>query len=613
MCGIAGEICINSRPSEANWKHISSLMKRRGPDDSGLWSSPDRDCTLVFRRLAILDLSPAGHQPMISEDGRYALVFNGEVYNFRELRKKLEAKGVSFRSTGDSEVVFKALIEWGRDALNLFNGMFALGFYDQLERRLLIARDHAGIKPLYYLTAPEGVVFASQYDQILAHPWRKGLAVSHDAVGLYLRLSYVPAPYAILKNTHMLEPGSWAEFRADGSVQHGQYYSFPQYNKTSLSGVEAYDAVDAAISSAVKRQLISDVPVATFLSGGIDSPLITAKMRAANNVNIEAFTIGTGADVTDESEDAAVYAKQLGVKHIIEHVTSDQAFDMLDDVIDVCGEPFGDFSIFPTMLVSQLASQGYKVILSGDGGDELFWGYTKRAAPMIDGATGFKSPYWMRSARWGLKKMGLLDMPNVLRRYPTFGDWQKNKHTHLSESKLSMIFPGLPNWPSDYPVFDYSGWETDKSAQWLRWNEFTSHLSMVLLKVDRASMFHSMEVRVPLLDREVISVATQVDWQSCLDLKEGKGKLPLRHSLARYTSYQTQSKRGFSVPMGKWLRTSLKSAFERALLERTDVLGIEIDRNALYKIYKDHLSGDTDLAWGLWPLLSLSLWEQRHY
>ncbi len=613
MCGIAGELCTNSPPSGADWDRISSLMKRRGPDDGGLWSSVDRLCTLVFRRLAILDLSPAGHQPMISREGRYALVFNGEIYNFRELRKKLESRGVTFRSTGDSEVELYALMEWGRNALDLFNGMFALAFYDRQEQRLLIARDHAGIKPLYYLKTANGVVFASQYDQILAHPWSRGLTVSQEALALYLRLSYIPAPYAMLENTHMLEPGSWIEFQNDGRMEQSHYYCFPTYQTPSLSGAAAYDAVDSAITAAVKRQLVSDVPVAAFLSGGIDSPLVTAKMRDVSDTRIEAFTIGTGGDVTDESEDAALYAQQLGVKHTLEQVTPDQALEMLDDVITACGEPFGDYSIFPTMLVSRLASQGYKVILSGDGGDELFWGYTKRATALIKQANGFKSPHWLRKARWGLKRAGLGDIPHILKRYPNLGRWQQDKHSHLAESRLQAIFPALPKWPVQYPVFGYSGWETDKTAQWLRWNEFTSHLSMVLLKVDRASMFHSLEVRVPLLDREVISVATQVDWQSCLDIKKQQGKLPLRKSLTNYISHQTQGKRGFSVPMGKWLRTSLQSTFEQALLDRSDILGMEIDRNALHKIYNQHLNGQVDLAWGLWPLLSLSLWEQRHY
>ncbi len=394
MCGIAGELCRAGRSSGADWERISALMKRRGPDSEGNWSSPGGECTMVFRRLAILDLSPAGHQPMVSADGRYVLTFNGEVYNFRELRRRLEGKGRTFRSSGDSEVVLNALMEWGTGALDLFNGMFALALYDQHEQKLLIARDHAGIKPLYYLESGQGMVFASQYDQILAHPWSRGLPVSREALALYLRLSYVPAPYAILEGTHMLEPGSWREYRADGTVREGHYDQFPRYQTPSLRGREAHEAVDAAVTRAVERQLVSDVPVAAFLSGGIDSPLVTAKICAASDTPVEAFTIGTGQDPSDESGDAACYARELGVRHVIEHVTPEQALEMLDDVVTACGEPFGDYSIFPTMLVSRLASRSYKVILSGDGGDELFWGYTKRASQLIGGATGFRAPYW---------------------------------------------------------------------------------------------------------------------------------------------------------------------------------------------------------------------------
>ena len=209
MCGIAGELRFNSRPSQANWEAISKLMQRRGPDDSGAWR--DNHCNLVFRRLSILDLSSAGHQPMVSEDGRYVLVFNGEVYNFPVLRQQLEQKGVRFCSHSDTEVVLYSLIEWGRSALDRFNGMFALGFYDSRERKLLLARDHAGIKPLYYMHHSQGLMFGSQYDQLLAHPWSEGLLFSPAAATLYLHLASVPAPYGILENTFMLEPGGWLE------------------------------------------------------------------------------------------------------------------------------------------------------------------------------------------------------------------------------------------------------------------------------------------------------------------------------------------------------------------------------------------------------------------
>ncbi|HNP61912.1 MAG TPA: hypothetical protein PKM72_13785, partial [Nitrospirales bacterium] len=261
MCGIAGELRFNQAvESKADWEKISALMARRGPNDQGIWTD-HKTCTLVFRRLAIIDLSMNAHQPMTAHNGRYTLVFNGEIYNFQDLRKKLEGRGVRFRSTSDTEVVLYALMEWGTTALERFNGMFALGFFDSVEKRLLLARDHAGMKPLYFLKKAEGMVFASQYNQILAHPLSHNLEVSPEALGLYLRLAYIPAPYALMQDSQMLEPGTWVQFTGNGQIEKGQYFKFPQYEMPKLKGQEALEAVDSAITGAVKRHLISDVPV----------------------------------------------------------------------------------------------------------------------------------------------------------------------------------------------------------------------------------------------------------------------------------------------------------------------------------------------------------------
>ncbi len=612
MCGIAGELCFKDTQVQADWDKISSMMARRGPDDSGIWSD-NECCTLVFRRLAIIDLSLKGHQPMTACDGRYVLVFNGEVYNFMALRKQLESLSVQFCSTSDSEVVLYALIEWGIEALDRFNGMFALAFYDTVEKRLLLARDHAGIKPLYYLIRPEGLVFASQYNQLIAHPWSCNLGVSKESLGLYLRLAYIPAPYALLRDSHMLEPGAWIQVTGEGHVRRGKFFSFPRYETPTLKGDEAIEAVDAAVTVAVKRHLVSDVPVGAFLSGGIDSPMVVAKMKLASTCAIRAFTIGTGENATDESKDAMMYAREIGVEHTIEHVTLDNALSLIDDVIDACGEPFGDYSMFPTMMVSHLASRDYKVMLSGDGGDELFWGYPGRFGSLIKMAQNLQLPYWRRYIREGIYKVFGKEKSHRYSLKRSLGDVHRSMLTHLPELWLLRVFPSLPAWPSDYEAFAYKDCEPNRAAQWSRWNEFVYHLPWVLMKVDRASMFHSLEVRVPLLDREVIEVATQIDWRECLDLDQMIGKLPLRRTLARHVKYQTQAKRGFEVPMGKWLRTSLRTIFEEAVLSRDEILGLRIDKKALRTLFNQHVSGQRDYAWGLWPLLSLSLWVDKHY
>jgi asparagine synthase (glutamine-hydrolysing) len=608
MCGIAGELRFNSNPTQADWDAISKLMMRRGPDDSGAWS--DDRCNLVFRRLSILDLSRAGHQPMVSQDGRYILVFNGEVYNFPELRRQLQQRGVSFRSHSDSEVVLYSLIEWGRDALDRFNGMFALGFYDSLERKLLLARDHAGIKPLYYMQHSQGVMFASQYDQILAHPWSKGLPFSPAASTLYLHLASVPAPYGILENTFMLEPGGWLEVDVDGEIHKGRYYEFPIHQTPLLHGRDAVDAVDEAISSAVKRQMISDVPVGAFLSGGIDSPLVCAKMQQASKGGMHAFTIGARGDVTDESQDAERYARELGIEQTIEYVSPDDAVQLLDDVVSACGEPFGDFSMFPTLLVSRLARKKFTVMLSGDGGDDLFWGYAQHFASMMDGVDDFcHSRGWRLMKQIG-RRLSRSRKSGGSFRHRTFGDWQRAKYSRLPETSLHQVFPQMPDWPDEYDYFDFTGCDRDEAAQWLRRNEFATHLSGILLKVDRASMYNSLEVRVPLLDREVINVAVQIDWSDCFDPVKRIGKIPLRKSLARHVSFQTTEKKGFGPPMGKWLRSSLRPVVEEVLLTRDSLAGVPIDRKALRALYQSHLDG-RDYGWGLWPLLSLALWEHR--
>lgn len=608
MCGIAGELNYSSK-TRADWEHISELMVRRGPDDSGSWH--DESCHLVFRRLAIIDLSQAGHQPMISSDGRYILVFNGELYNYQSLRKVLEQRGIRFRSNTDTEVVLYSLIEWGCiDAINRFNGMFALGFYDTHEKKLFLARDHAGIKPLYWMRHKEGIMFASQYDQILAHPWSKNLSFSSAASTIYLHLGFVPAPYGILEDTHMLEPGSWLQVDSKGNIKSGCYYEIPYKEQPTLFGQNAMEAVNAAIAAAVKRQLVSDVPVGAFLSGGIDSPLICAKMQEVSDVTMRAFTIGTGGDETDESLDAARYAQELGIEQTLVHVNPDDAINMLDDVVKSCGEPFGDFSIFPTLLVSRLARQNFTVMLSGDGGDELFWGYAGRFSSVMSGVNDFKLP-WMyrRLIRIPRRILGIKQRPSSY--HQSIGQWQRDKLTKLPHEWLYKVFPEMPEWPKEYSDFDYQGSDPDEAARWIRRNEFINHLSGVLLKVDRASMYNSLEVRVPLLDREVIDVAMQVDWKTCFDMPNRLGKIPLRKSLARHLDYQTTAKKGFAPPMGRWLRTSLRQYVEEKFLTRENLGGILINRNALYAMYKEHLDG-RDMGWGLWSLVSFALW-QCHY
>ncbi|MDQ6887483.1 MAG: asparagine synthase (glutamine-hydrolyzing) [Gemmatimonadota bacterium] len=592
MCGIVGVLTYREGAggSRESILRAMELMARRGPDASGLWTD-DEACMLGFRRLSILDLSAAGNQPMLSRDGRYALVFNGELYNFREIGKTLGARGVTFRSTGDAEVVLYALAEFGVKVLEQFNGMFGLAFYDTLERRLLLARDHAGIKPLYVLRDREGVLFASQYDQILSHPWARTHGVNDAALSMYLHLGYLPPPYALIDASSTLEPGTWMSFTADRTEQQGRFFEFPRFRRPEISGHAAIEAVDAAITSAVRRQMVSDVPVGVFLSGGIDSPLVAAKMQSVIGTQsaIPAFTLGTRSDATDESPDARRYAEALGLRHVVRHIGSNDVLGLLDDVVAAFSEPHDDYSIFPTLVVSRLAREHVTVVLSGDGGDDVFWGYPGR---MIEPLRQPRNPTGAP--------------PNV-------GAAQLRAHRFVSKRWLEALFPQIPALPGDFPLYAFEGGSVDEVAQWLRWNEYSGHLVRVLQKVDRASMHSSLEVRVPLLDREVLDVAMRVDWQGCVDVQRNVGKLPLRSALARHVTFQTIPKRGFTVPMSTWLRGPLRPVFADLVLSRRDMLGLPINQAALRRLYRTHAMHIERSPWPMWRLLSLALWEARHY
>lgn len=614
MCGIAGVFAFAGSPTgelASDVRAIAERMARRGPDDAGEWS--DARCALGFRRLAILDLSPTGHQPMTTTNERYRLVFNGELYNFRELRAQLITCGQTFRSTGDAEVALVALAEWGPSALARFHGMFALALYDVHEQCLLLARDHAGIKPLHYAVTRAGLVFASQYDQVIAHPWMRDRTVDLGALGLYLRFGFIPSPYGMHAGTRQLEAGTWLRVSRDGRIENERFFTLPHYERPTLVGDAAREAFEDVFSRAVRRHLVADVPVGVLLSGGIDSPLVAAEARRHATGELRAFTIGVDDPMHDETTDAQRHATALGLEHVIERVTREHVVGLVDDVARACTEPTADFSIFPTLIVSRLARRHVKVVLSGDGGDELYWGYPSRFTSAIEQARYFAWPRIARFAAIGARR--------VLRRgtatrdvvaYDTLGTLYQRKHTVMHERDLTRVFPDLPPLPEDFRVFVYDGADTDEAAQWVRWNEFRVHLERILAKVDRASMYHSLEVRVPLLDREVIEVAWRTDWRTCLDTERRLGKRVLRDALARRLPHQTTAKRGFTVPMDDWLRGPLRPLLSDLVLGRTDIFGLPLDRGALANVERGLRAGDRTKAWGLWMLLALALWKRTH-
>src|SRR5262245_28176161 len=319
MCGICGIFTVDSAAGQPEYRDatrkMTALLERRGPDDEGFWADPKGHVQFGFRRLAILDLTQAGHQPMISADGKSVMIFNGEIYNFDEIRRELEQSGITFRSRSDSEVLLEALNFWGPKALSKLNGMFALAFYNTAERTLLLARDHAGIKPLYYYVNPngKGIAFGSQYDVLLHTPWGEPGPVRQDVLHLYLRLHHIPPPYSLLQNTFQLEPGHYLLVHPDGTVAKHPWWTLPEHTNHDLNADQAIEELAAAMERSIRRQRISDVPLGVFLSGGVDSPLVSAIARKQAGRDLKAFTIGNPGWAQDESKQAMWYAKELDV------------------------------------------------------------------------------------------------------------------------------------------------------------------------------------------------------------------------------------------------------------------------------------------------------------
>jgi|RhiMetdeSRZDD1v2_1073273.scaffolds.fasta_scaffold02115_8 asparagine synthase (glutamine-hydrolysing) len=617
MCGIAGLWTREQRAGGPDFvtaiRRMAAQLVRRGPDDEGFWSDPGGRLQLGFRRLAIIDPSPAGHQPMISGDGRSVLIMNGEIYNYRELGRELESAGVALRSKSDTEVLLEGLNRWGLDLVPRLNGMFAFAWYRIPEGELALVRDHAGIKPLYWFAPPDGsgLAFGSQYDILLRTPLGDPGPVRLDVLHLYLRLQHIPPPFGLLENTHQLAPGHWLRVGPGRPSEQRAWWTLPRSPEPELAGEGALEPLAAALDRSVRRQRIADVPLGVFLSGGVDSPLVTAVARAQAGAALKAFTIGSPGWAQDESEDARAYGRNLDVDFRLHPVTGKEALEAMAEVGKAQHEPFADFSILPTMLVSRFAREEVTVSLSGDGGDELFFGY-ERPVSLLKSGSLFRFPRPVRRALHGAGRLGIGPRRNdaVVAKDP--GAYYFGVNEHMDGDELRRLAPCLSRLPEDFHLYDFGDFRgTRDLANYSRYVEFYGQLQRGLKKVDMGSMHHSLEVRVPLLDREVIDVSLRIDPFTCM--RNGTRKAPLRDLLARSVPPETipTPKRGFAVPLGDWLRGPL-----RPLVEET-LLGVDLfpsgvfDRAAVKEYWEGHLRGE-NRKWGIWTLLALQLWAREH-
>jgi asparagine synthase (glutamine-hydrolysing) len=586
-----------------------AALRHRGPDASGTWVS---DATaLGHTRLAIIDLTAAGNQPMVSTDGRCALVFNGEIYNYRELRHELQQEGERFQSTSDTEVILHGYRKWGLQVLERLRGMFAFAIWDNQRHELLLARDGIGIKPLFYARLPQGIVFGSEIKALLAHP-AMGKNINPAAIDAYLEMGYVPGPETIFRNIRALGPGHWLQYR-ENELQSGLFWA-PNFMHASIDGNEAdlIDALDHKLNDAVKSHLVADVPVGAFLSGGIDSSLVAAIAQRHMRDHMRTFTIGFSGG-GDERAYAAAVARHIGSKHHEKLVTADSV-RFLPEMIANLEQPFFDNSILPTYLVSQFARQQVKVVLSGDGGDEPFAGYewTRFALGLPDLPLQWKPKGWQwayRSGVSGLLKKLAFDISHsgderYLRRLTVS---KAMRHWLYTPDYLSQIQDR--NDPNIGQILDAAP-VRDKRDRFL-YADLCAYLPEdVLFKVDRMSMAHALEVRVPLLDQDLLSWVLRLPFG--MRYRRARGKYLLRKVAARYLPpiVLKPRKQGFGIPVGRWLRGELLNPVKKVFLsERFKQRGI-IRPQAALELLEMHLSNRYELGHRLWSLVMLEAWAR---
>lgn len=618
---------------------MASRIAHRGPDDTGVWSDVDAGIALAHRRLAIVDLSAAGHQPMLSASGRWVLVYNGEVYNHLELRKQLESTGAApnWRGHSDTESLLACIEAWGVDeTLKRSVGMFALALWDGRERALWLARDRIGEKPLYYGWQGDTFLFGSELKALRAHPTFQ-TAVDRGALALLLRHNFVPGPYSIYQGIHKLPPGTWMKLGAgQRDVQPVRYWSLAEVaergaaNPFTGSDVEALDALERVMGNAVRGQMMADVPLGAMLSGGIDSTLVTALMQARSSRPVRTFTIGFHEKEYDEAGYAHAIAAHLGTEHTELFLTANDALALIPQMPAMYDEPFADSSQLPTHLVMQLARRHVTVALSGDAGDEFFGGYNRYLlGPKAWRRIGWMPPLVRRglgraltalpaatlnrwagplSARAGIALPGdkAHKLGMRLRAQQTMDDLFVSLVCEWSGAgdivRHTTIPPNLLDQRERWPRL------ADPVARMMALDALTYLPDDILVKVDRAAMAVSLETRAPFLDRDVIEFAWTLPM--AMKLREGKGKWILRQLLDRHVPRELieRPKQGFGIPLDGWLRGPLREWAETLLAE--DRLRHEgyFDLKSIRHTWERHVRGEASFGHRLWSVLMFQAW-----
>ena len=637
MCGIAGLVDLN-RNLDGNElalqsKRMADALYHRGPDTGGQWTDAPNGLALSFRRLAIIDLSPSGRQPMVSRDQRYAIVYNGEVYNFQDLRSELVGQGVSFRGTSDTEVILEAFGRWGIEGtVKRLIGMFAIALWDRDERRLWLIRDRLGIKPLYFGTVGDQFLFGSELKALrAAEGWQP--EIDRDAVAAYLRFNYIPAPRSIYKNIFKLPPGSLLSITPGGDPDVRRYWTMAdvvQQERIEASDDQVVNAAETLMRDAVRRRMVADVPLGALLSGGVDSTTVAALMQAESDTPIRTFTIGFEDATYDEAGDARAVASHIGSEHTELYLSANRARDLIPQLPDWYDEPFGDSSALPTRLVSQLARKDVTVALSGDGGDEVFFGYNRYIAAeeawqRMSQMSGWRRQLYATAA----ESLSIAAWDRLAKVFPAerrprmLGDKMHKLASVFRQPDQNAIYLRLVSQWDDPASFMVEGSETTGEA-WRTADQlpdFAERMAFldtmtylpddILTKVDRASMSTSLEVRVPLLDHRLIEFAWTLPKR--MRIRGSMTKWLLREVCYRHVPREIidRPKMGFAIPLDKWLRGPLHEWADSLLDEKRILEDGLFEPIAVRNAWEGFLDGRGNNQHGIWGLLQAQAWLER--
>jgi len=632
MCGISGLVLasgVSFDPLSAVAR-MSDSLRHRGPDDDGIWADQDACAVFGFRRLAIIDLSPAGHQPMISRSGRWVIVFNGEIYNFQDLRQTLNDEGICFRGQSDTEIIVEGIAKWGiLKTVERLVGMFAIAVWDTEERCLTLVRDRLGIKPLYWAQLAGCMAFASELKALRSLPhWTP--EIDPSSMAQFVRYGFIAGSSTIYKNVQRMEPGTLLSYRPGQAPEIYRYWDLSDIaasgraSPCAMRGTELVDHLEQLLKDAVARRMVADVPLGAFLSGGVDSSTIVSLMQAQSARPVRTFTIGFEPQKYNEAPRAKRIAQHLGTDHTELYVGASDALALIPGLSEIYDEPFADASQIPTLLVCAMARRHVTVSLSGDGGDELFAGYPRyaSAARIVDSVRRMPTfargvgPGLLRLASNTLAAAGAGDLARKTAKAAEAAAFELPEHVHqrmVSQwSDPESVARGLV--PDDQLLRVYRASGIPDFVGRMQLADMLTYLPEdILTKLDRASMAVGLEARVPLLDHRLVEFIWSLP--AGLIQRRGDSKWLLRSVLSRHVPLDLidREKMGFSVPMDAWLRGPLREWAADLLTEDRLLSAGFFDHTPVRRRWQEHLSGRHNHFDALWNILMFQSWHQRWF